>query len=129
MPRLQDTSVTVLVGAVAVLSVACAPRSARWGAFSVAPARCNGVAVLDIQNDLDASIQLFEVPGSTSQQPMPVALLGPGWHTLEIHQADKPRYYARTVGQSPFASYAVASYPIRSNDPRVRMAVRCQATG
>jgi hypothetical protein len=124
MPRLRDACIAVLIGAVVVLSVACAPRSARGSASSEAPARCNGVAVLDVQNDLSASIQIFEVPGSPSQRSVPVALLGPGWHTLDIDQAGNHRYRALTVGNSPFGSY-----PVMPNDPRLRIAVRCRATG
>jgi hypothetical protein len=125
MPRLQDTSNAVVVGAVVVLLVACAPRSARWSASSGPLARCNGVAVLNVQNDLRESIQIFELPRPTSLPPMPMAVLGPGWHTLEIDGADKHRYLARTVGQSSFTSYPVGG----SNDPRVRMTVGCRATG
>jgi hypothetical protein len=124
MPRLQDTPVAVLIGAVVVLSVACAPRSTRGSASSEAPAGCPGVAVLDVQNDLGRSIQIIELPRSTSQRSIPVALLGPGWHTLDIDHADKNRYRARSVGESPFGSYL-----IMANDPRVRMSVRCRAIG
>jgi hypothetical protein len=130
MPRLQDTSIAVLVGAVAILSVACAPHATRWSAASSeAPARCNGVEVLDVQNNLGASILLFEVPGRPTQLPTQPTLLGPGSHTLEIGQAATHRYYARTVGQSPWTSFGIASYPSRSGDSQVRMAVRCQTTG
>ena len=124
MPRLQSTSNAVLVGAVAVVLVACAPRSTRLSASGAAPARCNGVAVLDVQNDLGASIQIFEMPASTSRKPVTSTLLGPGWHTLKIDATDNHRYFARTVGESPFASYSIGP-----SDSRVRIAVRCQATG
>ena len=124
MPRLKSPAIAVLIGAVVVLSVACAPRSARLSASGGAPARCNGAAVLEVQNDLGATIQIFEVPRSKGQPPVPLAVVGRGWHTLEVSQADRRRYFARTVGQSPFTSYAVGS----NNDPDVRMMVRCRPT-
>lgn len=119
MPSLKDRSVAVLVGAVVVLSVACAPRSARWSASRGAPAPCDkGVAVLQVQNDLGESIQLIEAPRARSPLPGAAILLGPGWHTLEIDQTVTPLYYVRTVGQTPFASRGV---PTGS----VRMMIRC----
>jgi hypothetical protein len=124
MPQLQDTSVAVLVGAVVALSVACAPRSAPGSASSEAPARCDGVAVLDVQNDLGEDIQILVLPRGTSEGPMAVAVVGRGWHTLEITEADRRRYFARTVGQSPFTSYSIGP-----NNPNVRLAVRCLPTG
>ena len=124
MPRLQDTSIAVLVGAVVVLSVACAPRSTGRSASSEPRARCDGVAVLNVQNDLGESIQILELPRSTSERLISVALLGPGWHTVEIDRADIRRYRVQTVGRSPFTSY-----PIMPTDPRVRMTVGCRATG
>ena len=124
MPRLQDTSIAVLVCAVVVLSVACAPWSSRLSASSEPGAPCNGVAVLNVQNDLGESIQILELPRSTPERLMSVALLGPGWHTVEVDQADIRRYRVRTVGRSPFTSY-----PIMPTDPRVRMTVGCRATG
>jgi hypothetical protein len=83
---------------------------------------CNGLAVLEVQNDLHESIVISDRSGWAAAGPMPVALLGPGWHTLEIEQDHEHRFIARTAGEKPFSSY-----PIPANDSRVRMAVRCRS--
>src|SRR5690606_24973101 len=120
MPRLQGAPVAVLVSAVVVLSFACAPRSASGIASSEAPARCDGVALLDVQNDLGEDVQILVLPSGNVQGPMPVAVVGRGWQSLEVTEADRRRYSMRTVGQSPFTSYSIGP-----NDSRVRLAIRC----
>jgi hypothetical protein len=88
------------------------------------PAPCNGVSVLEVQNDLNASIEVSERSGYGVVSPMPTTLLGPGWHTLELEPDRAHFIVARTAGEKPFSSY-----PIPINDPRVRMTVRCRSIG
>lgn len=123
MRRLQDTSAAVLAGLV-VLTVACAPRATQRSATSEPAARCDGIGVLDIQNDLGEDVEIYQVPGTNSRGPTPVVIVGKGWHTVEIGEIDDRWYFARVVGQSPYTSYA-----LRRNDPRVRITVRCSPTG
>jgi hypothetical protein len=134
MHGLQQARLLTVAGAALLLGAACAPGRtalARSNPYDVEPFRssCAGKELLRVQNSLRESVEIVRLARGEREhtaQPVSVALLSPGAHTLEL-QPEPNRYFAaRTAGSDRYLSTTLAGKAMQNAG--VRLEVQCRST-
>ena len=133
MGGLHQARLLAVAGAAVMIGAACSPgrTAARSNPYNVEPFRssCAGKEVLRVQNSLRESVEIVRLARGEREytaQPISIALLSPGAHTLEL-QPEPDRYFAaRTAGSDRYLSTTQAGKALQS--PAVRLEVQCRTT-
>jgi hypothetical protein len=132
MQKIDRAPLMAVAAAALLLGAACAPgrtAAARSNPYDVEPFRssCDGKEVLRVQNSLRESVEIVRLARGErhyTAQPVTVALLSPGTHSLEL-QPEPGRYFAaRTAGSSRYLSTTINGNALQ--DPSVRLQVQCR---
>jgi hypothetical protein len=133
MHRLQQVPFVALAGAMLLVVAACAPgrMAVTSNPYDIRPfgSACAGKEVLRVQNNLRESVEIVRLARGEQQntaQPVSVALLSPGAHTLELEPEPDRYLAARTAGSASYLSTTEAGSALQN--PGVRLDVRCRAT-